>query len=299
MKRHFKGLFFDYTIIHIGVILSAIGIGIFLVPGQLVGSGVPGIATILFYGFNIPIGLTILIFNIPIFLLGVKVFGKEYGFKTLFGILGLAFYTQTFQELVNYTPLIDYAKGGNLLLAPIFGGMFLGSGMGLIFKFGGSMGGADILGQVISKYSKVPVAHAILILDIFVMGSGVVFFGIEKGLYAILSAFVCNVVLNKIFEGVSHSKMVYITSSKYNEICKVLDNDIQASSTTIITRSKTESSDRRMIMVILKNKQLRDLQVFINRIDPSAFMVISEVYDVYGDPEYYGEGENEFIHTNS
>lgn len=283
MKRHFKGLFFDYFIINLGVILAAIGIGIFLVPGKLVSSGAPGVATILFYSFNIPIGLTILVLNIPIFLLGVKVFGKEYGFKTLFGIVSLSFYTQTFQQLLNYTSLIDYTKGGNLLLAPIFGGMFLGSGMGLIFRFGGSMGGADILGQVVSKYSKLPIAYAILMFDIAVMGSGILVFGIEKGLYAILSAFTCNIVLNKIFEGISHSKMVYITSSKYEEIQEVLTNDIQTQATTIMTKSRiSQDSERKMIMVILKNRQLRDLQVFINRIDPTAFIVISEVYEVFG-----------------
>ena len=285
MKRHLKGLFFDYFIINLGLISAAIGIGIFLVPGQLVSSGVPGIATILFYGMRIPIGVSILIFNIPIFILGVKVFGKEYGFKTFFGIVGLAFYTQTFQKLLNYTSLIDYTKGGNLLLAPIFGGMFLGAGIGLVFKFGGSMGGADILGQVISKYSKLPVAHAILMLDIVVMGSGVIVFGVEKGLYAILSAFLCNMVLNKIFEGVSHSRMVYITSSKYDEIQELLTNDIQTHSTTIMTKSHIHGSEKKMIMVILKNKQLRDLHVFVNKIDPTAFIVISEVYEVFGDPE--------------
>lgn len=285
MKRHLKGLFFDYFVINLGIILAAIGIGIFLVPGKLVSSGVPGVATILYYGMGIPIGLTILIFNIPIFILGVKVFGKGYGFKTFFGIVGLAFYTQTFQALLNNTSVVDYAKGGNLLLAPIFGGMFLGAGMGLIFRFGGSMGGADILGQVISKYSKLPVAHAILMLDMLVMGSGIAVFGIEKGLYAILSAFTCNLVLNKIFEGISHSKMVYITSSKYEEIQELLINDIQTHTTTIMTKSRIHDSEKKMIMVILKNKQLRDLHVFINRIDPMAFIVISEVYEVFGDPE--------------
>lgn len=285
MKRHLKGLFFDYFIINLGLILSAIGIGIFLVPGKLVSSGVPGIATILFYGGGIPIGITILVFNIPIFILGVKVFGKEYGFKTFFGIVGLAFYTQTFQELLNYTSVIDYAKGGNLLLAPIFGGMLLGAGIGLVFRFGGSMGGADILGQVISKYSKLPVAYAILMLDMLVMGSGIVVFGIEKGLYAILSAFACNLVLNKIFEGVSHSKMVYITSSKYEEIQELLTNVIQTHTTTIMTKSRIQDSEKKMIMVILKKKQLRDLQMFMNRIDPKAFVVISEVHEVFGDPE--------------
>jgi uncharacterized membrane-anchored protein YitT (DUF2179 family) len=147
------------------------------------------------------------------------------------------------------------------------------------------MGGADILGQVISKYSKLPVAHAILMLDMLVMGSGIIVFGIEKGLYAILSAFTCNLVLNKIFEGVSHSKIVYITSSKYEEIQKLLINDIQTHTTTIMTKSRIQDSEKKMIMVILKNKQLRDLHMFINRIDPMAFIVISEVYEVFGDPE--------------
>jgi uncharacterized membrane-anchored protein YitT (DUF2179 family) len=284
VKRKFKGLILDYFIINLGLILAAIGIGIFLVPGKIVSSGVPGVATILFYGMNIPIGITMLMFNIPIFLLGVKVFGKEYGVKTLFGIIGLAFYTQLFQSLLNNVPLVDYAKGGNLLLAPIYGGLFLGSGLGTIFKFGGSTGGSDILGQVISKFTKVPVAFAMLSLDIVVIGSGILVFGIESGLYAILSSFVTNMVLNKIFDGRSYRKMVYIKSANYIEVQSLLHKNFSTPSTVIKTEDSKEYADRKMVMAILKNKQIRDLQIFIHRIDPTAFVVIGEVFEIHGTP---------------
>lgn len=285
MKRRLKGLCFDYFIINLGLILASIGISVFLVPGKLVSSGASGIATILFYSMGTPVGLSILIINIPIFILGVKVFGKEYGLKTLFGIVGISLYTQIFQTLSNNTSIIDYAKGGNLLLAPIFGGLFLGSGMGLIFKFGGSTGGGDILGQVISKYTKLPVSYAILILDVLVMGSGIIVFGIESGLYAILSAFTCNLILNKIFEGVSNSKMVYITSSEHDKVQEILTNDLQTESTVITTKSDIHGSEKKMIMAILRNKEIRDLQAFMKRIDPTAYIVISEVYEIFGNAE--------------
>jgi len=226
-----------------------------------------------------------LMFNIPIFLLGLKVFGKEYGVKTLFGIIGLAFYTQLFETLLHNTPVIDYSKGGNLLLAPIFGGLFLGSGLGIVFKFGGSTGGSDILGQVICKFFKIPVAFAMLSLDILIIGSGVLYFGIESGLYAILSSFITNMVLNKIFDGRSLRKMIYIKSSKFKEIQTLLSDHFNVASTVIKTEDSAENFDRKMIMTILKNKQLRDLQIFINRIDPTAFVVISEVFELSGKPQ--------------
>jgi uncharacterized membrane-anchored protein YitT (DUF2179 family) len=284
MKRKFKGLFLDYFIINFGLILTSIGIGVFLVPGKLVSNGVSGVATILFYGMNIPIGATMLMLNIPIFILGIKIFGKEYGIKTLFGIIGLSFYTQLFQTLLNNTPVIDYAKGGNLLLAPIFGGMFLGAGIGIVFKFGGSMGGVDILGQVISKFTKIPVAYAMLILDVLVIGSGILLFGLESGLYAILSSFIANMVLNKIFDGRSYRKMVYIKSDKYGEIRELLHTHFSSSTTLITTEDSDEIINRKMVMSILKNKQIRDLQIFIHRIDPTAFVVISDVFEIHGTP---------------
>ncbi|MCK5779500.1 MAG: YitT family protein [Psychrilyobacter sp.] len=284
MKRKFKGLFFDYFAINFGLILAAIGIGIFLVPGKLVSSGIPGVATILFYGYNIPIAITMLIFNIPIFLLGVYIFGKEYGTKTMFGIIGLAFYTQIFQTLLNNVPVVDYTKGGNLLLAPIFGGMFLGAGLGIIFRFGGSTGGSDILGQVISKFVKVPVAYAMLTLDALVIGTGILVFGIESGLYAILSSFITNLVLNQIFDGRSYRKMVYIKSTQHKRIQKLLYDTFDTYSTIVQTEDSEKYVNRRMVMVILKNKQIRDLQLFIHRIDPTAFVVISEVFEIIGTP---------------
>ncbi|MGB6129575.1 MAG: YitT family protein [Psychrilyobacter sp.] len=283
MKRKVKTLAIDYFVINLGLIIAAIGIGLFIVPARIVSGGVTGIATILHYTFNLSIGTTMLFINIPLFLIGVKTFGKEYGAKTLFGIIMLSFYIDLFRKFVEIDNVIDFTKGSNFLLAPLFGGILIGVGLGLILKFGGSTGGTDIIAQMVNKITKIPVGYCMMMNDTIIIISGIAIFGIEKGLYAIIAMFTTNVVINKIFEGVGYTKMVYIISDKYELIREIILNDIKKGGTAISAKGLYTDDKKSMIMTVLKNKEIRDLHALIKQVDPSAFIIISEVYEVLGE----------------
>ena len=283
MKRKVKTLAIDYFVINIGLIIAAIGIGLFIVPAKIVSGGVTGIATILYYTMNLSIGTSMLVINIPLFLIGIKAFGKEYGAKTLFGIIMLSFYIDLFRKFIGMDNIIDFTKGSNFLLAPLFGGILLGTGLGLILKFGGSTGGTDIIAQMVNKMTKIPVGYCMMINDTLIIISGIAIFGIENGLYAIIAMFTTNVVINKIFEGVGYTKMVYIISDKYQEIRDIIIVDIKKGGTALSAKGLYTNDEKSMIMTVLKNKEIRDLQAFIKQVDPNAFMIISEVYEVLGE----------------
>jgi len=283
MKRKLKTLAIDYFMINTGLLLAAIGIGVFIVPSKIVSGGVTGISTMLYYTFNISVGTSMLFINIPLFLLGVKTFGKDYGTKTLFGIIMLSIYVDLFIKLVGVENVIDFTKGSNFLLAPLFGGIFLGSGLGIILKFGGSTGGTDIIAQMINKVTKIPIGYCMMLIDTTIIISGIAVFGIENGLYAIIAMFTTSVLINKIFEGVGYTKMVYIISDQYLEIRDIIISDINKGGTAITAKGLYTNDDKSMIMTVLKNKEIRDLQAFIKRVDPNAFMIISEVYEVLGE----------------
>ena len=283
MKRKAKTLIIDYFVINLGLIIAAIGISLFIVPAKIVSGGVTGIATILFYTFNLSVGTSMLLINIPLFLVGVKTFGKEYGAKTLFGIIMLSFYIDLFIKFVGIDNVIDFTKGSNFLLAPLFGGILLGIGLGLVLKFGGSTGGTDIIAQIVNKITKIPMGYCMMINDTIIIVSGIAFFGIEKGLYAIIAMFTTNVVINKIFEGAGYTKMVYIISDKYELIRNIILKDIKKGGTAISAKGLYTDKNKSMIMTVLKNKEIRDLQALIKRADPNAFVIISEVHQVLGE----------------
>jgi uncharacterized membrane-anchored protein YitT (DUF2179 family) len=283
MKRKIKTLFIDYFVINLGLIIAGIGIGLFIVPAKIVNGGVSGIATILHYTFHWSVGTTMMFINIPLFFIGVKTFGKEYGAKTLFGIIMLSFYIDLFIKIVRVDNMIDFTRGGNFLLAPLFGGILTGTGLGLVLKFGGSTGGTDIIAQIINKLTKIPVGYCLMIIDTIILICGIYFFGVEKGLYAIISMYTTNIVINKIFEGIGYTKMVYIISDKYDLIREVILNDLDKTGTAISAKGLYTNDSKSMIMTVLRNKEIRNLQSFIKQVDPNAFVIISEVYEVLGE----------------
>ena len=183
MKREIKSIVFDYLIITLGLIIAAAGIRVFLVPAKIAAGGVSGISVILYHKFKIQVGWSMLIMNIPLFLLGLKNFGKGYGLKTLYGTVALSFFVEIIDYLFPHIDtLIDYSKGGNMLLAPIYGGVVTGLGIGLVMKYGGSTGGTDIVAQVLSKYTKIPTGYAMMTVDSLVIISATFVFGWEAAL---------------------------------------------------------------------------------------------------------------------
>jgi len=284
MRRRLKNILMDYFMVNLGTIITAAGIALFLAPAKIASGGVSGVSIIINYLTGFPIGMIMLTINIPIFLIGLKVFGKAYGFKTFFGTVMLSVYVDLIGWLVpNVGALIDFNKGANYLLAPIYGGLLVGTGIGLIMKFGGSTGGTDILAQVVHKYTKVPVGHAMMGVDFIVLSSAALIFGFEKALYALLALYTMGVVINKILEGVSHSKMVYIISDQYEKIRNIVIHDIGRGGNGLKVDGLYTNQERKMVMTVVGNKDIRVLTELVKEVDDRAFVIISEVYEVLGE----------------
>ena len=202
MKRRLKNILMDYFMVNLGTIITAAGIALFLVPAKIASGGVSGVSIIINYLTGLPVGMVMLTINIPIFLMGLKVFGKAYGFKTFFGTVMLSVYVDLMTYLVpDINLLIDFSKGSNYLLAPLYGGVLVGIGIGLIMKFGGSTGGTDIIAQVLHKYTKISVGNAMMAVDFLVLASAALIFGFEKALYAVIALYTMGVIVNKALEG--------------------------------------------------------------------------------------------------
>jgi uncharacterized membrane-anchored protein YitT (DUF2179 family) len=284
LKREIKSIVFDYLIITLGLIIAAAGIRVFLVPAKIAAGGVSGISVILYHKFKIQVGWSMLVMNIPLFLLGLKNFGKGYGLKTLYGTVALSFFVEIIDYLFPHIDtLIDYSKGGNMLLAPIYGGVVTGLGIGLVMKYGGSTGGTDIVAQVLSKYTKIPTGYAMMTVDSLVIISATFVFGWEAALYAIICLYATGIFIHKTLEGVSYTKMVLIISDEYDRIKDMILNDIERGGTGISANGLYTNNEKRMILTVLDSKEIHELREFIKVIDSKAFVIVTDIHEVYGE----------------
>lgn len=284
MKREIKSVILDYTIITLGLIIAAVGIRVFLVPAKIASGGVSGIAIILYHKFGFKVGMTMLLLNIPLFIMGLKTFGKGYGLKTLYGTFLLSVFIDSIEYILPHIDtFIDYSKGGNLFLAPIYGGVITGFGVGIVMKYGGSTGGTDIIAQVLSKFTKIPTGYSMMMVDFSVIIAATIVFGWEAALYAIISLYASGIIIDKTLDGVSYSKMVFIISDEYDKIREVILYDIERGGTGISANGLFTNNEKKMIITVLDSKEIHGLKEFIKAIDKNAFVIVTDVHEVYGE----------------
>lgn len=292
----------DYFFIAVGAALMSIGIGVFLVEAKVVPGGVSGLAMAIYYISNntIPIGLTIWILNIPLFLWGWKELGNTFGLRTFYGFTlnsifidlfrgdfyGIHWFrlqdSKTVQDLVNH----------DFFFLILCGGALLGIGLGIIFKFKGTTAGSDIVGAIMQKKYGWKPGQAILLADFFVIAlAGLVIDlkGLSEArpalsltLYALFLLFISARIIDVIIDGFDYARAVYIITDKYKEMSHGIMHDLSRGATAIKTRGLYRNVDREVILTIVTLKELSALLDMIKEIDPDAFVIINNVHEVLG-----------------
>ena len=275
----------DYSYIIIGSAITALGIVLFLNPAMLAPGGVSGIATILFHTIGLDLGLTILVLTIPIFLIGAKLFGKQYGVKTLLGSVLLSVFTSIWASVFGDAGLLDYSKDISIWLSALYGGVITGLGMGLVMKSGSNTGGTDIIAQIIARYTSLSLGTALFIVDGVIIAVSAIFFSIENALYAIVVAYITTVVVNKIVlsMGTNYAKTVFIISEKTDEIGEYIINTLERGATILDAKGFYTKESRPMIMTVIPNQDISKLTRAVHQSDPKAFLIIHEAFHVLGE----------------
>lgn len=268
----------DMLLIILGSFIMALGYSLFIIPHHFVPGGVSGISIIVNYFTNFPVGILIIILNIPIFLLGIKLMGKSYGIKSFIGMIISSLLIDFFYEVLKIK-----AATNNLLLASVYAGVFLGAGLGIIFTAKASTGGTDTVGQVLNKYFGVSVGFGILMIDFIIISlSGIVFKSWDIPLYSYIVLFISTKVIDLILEGWNFTKLVIINSTKNEEIEKFILDKLNRGGTALKSRSLYLKKEGEIIMSVVYRKQIAALKDFIKEIDPDAFVIISDTYAVLG-----------------
>ena len=270
-----KDIIQEYIYVLLGAAVIAFGFNAFLFPNQVASGGVSGISTILngLFGWNA--GIVQYAFNIPLFIAGVLILGKNFGLKSFVGTIALPFLVILFEELGALTT--------NALLAALFGGIVVGLGIGLVFKGNASTGGTDLLAQIITKYTGLTLGTSVLLIDGIIAISAALVFDLEKGLYALIGLFVTTKTIDIVQLGFSQSKMVYIISNKQDEIRDAIYAEIDRGVTKVPAFGGYTGNERLMLMVVVYQSEFTKLKQIIKTVDPTAFVIVSDAYEVLGE----------------
>ncbi|AJK86503.1 YitT family protein [Lysinibacillus fusiformis] len=275
MKHDVRENIVDYVYVIVGAAVIAIGFNVFLLPNQVASGGVSGISTILHGLFGWNPGIVQYAFNIPLFIAGVLLLGKKFGIKSFIGTITLPFIVL----LTNsWEPWTD-----NPLLGALFGGIVVGLGIGLVFKGNASTGGTDLLAQIITKYTGLTLGTSVLLIDGIIAISAAVVFDLEKGLYALIGLYVTTKTIDIIQLGFSQSKMVYIITLKQDEVREAIYAEVNRGVTKLQAFGGYTGEARPVLMVVVYQTEFTKLKQLIKSVDPSAFVIVSDAYEVLGE----------------
>jgi uncharacterized membrane-anchored protein YitT (DUF2179 family) len=269
----------NYSFILIGAFIMASGFVLFITPYKIVPGGVYGISIVLHYVFGTPVGLTALFFDVPLTLIGIKVLGPRFGMKTVVGFLSTAVFMDTLTYFYGVEPLVE----GDALLSSIFGGLFIGVGLGLIFKSKATSGGTDIVAMMVSKYTKLPVGQLLIVIDSVIVLLGLIVFGDWKiPLYSLIVIFIAGKVVDIILEGMNYDKVLFIVSEKHKEIRDKIVNDLNRGGTFLKGEGMFQGTDKSIAFVVVNRREMTMLQDFINAVDPNAFVTVLNSNEILG-----------------
>lgn len=287
----------EYFLIALGVFLYVLGWSIFLVPHNLVGGGVTGIASIVQYasGGVIKIGYTFFVLNIGLLVLAMCTLGKGFGTKTVFAIILDSIGLILMQDLIPQEYIQLLALDNGKFVSTIMGGIIVGVGVGLTIISGGSTGGTDIIAMVLNKYRNVSPGRVIMLADALVILSsllvpsyrtdGTLLAMPEKitvVVYGFIMVMVVGTVLDLCIAGSKQSVQLFIFSPKYAQIADAITNDFHKGVTVLNGKGWYTKNETNVLFVLIRKRDLTALLKYVKMVDENAFMSISQVTGVYG-----------------
>ncbi len=274
--------FKDIVLIVIGTLITSVAINIFYLPNDVVTGGFSGIGIILqsvssyIIEGGVPISLTNIILNIPVFILAFFMLGQRYVAKT-------AFATVLFSVMLEVTSFLPEYRG-DLALTAIYGGIIDGIGIGLVLRAMASTGGVDLVASLVhKKFGHISVSYIMFLINFFIIAVGFFVFGAEKTMYAIISVFISSKFVNVVLEGLSFSKAAFIISEKSHDIAKRIMTESERGVTALKGRGMYTGNDKDILMCVFARKEITKIKEIVRNMDPSAFIILTDITEVMGE----------------
>ncbi len=277
--------FYEYFNITLGSFLVAVAVAYFVNPAKIASGGVSGIATMIYHTIGWNPGYVIFGLSIPLFLVGMKIFGKVYGFKSLVGTVLLSLFTSVLVDISGGGGFLDYSEPVSTWLSALFGGVIMGAGIGFVMKGGANTGGTDIIAQILNKYTPLSLGTCLTLVDGLIIAASMFVFGIESALYAVTTVYICGVTIDKValpFRA-NTAKTVFIISDKVEEIADYILKEMDHGATLLSGKGMYTGNDRPVLMSVISNQELSELTARVKRLDDKAFMIVQNTNQVLGE----------------
>ncbi len=267
----------QYGLIVLGSVLFAAGFQLFLYPNSIIVGGVSGIAMIINYLTELPVGVMTIILNIPLFVIAWKHFGSKFIIASLVGMLLSSVFVDLF-ALTSYSPTND------MLLASIIGGAVKGLGLGIIYYAGATTGGTDIIAKFVRlRFPYLNFGTVILLTDaVIILAFAAIFKKVEAAMYAVISMFVVSKVIDLVLYGIDNSSVCYIISEKSEQLVSDITDRLHRGVTILEGEGAYSHQNKQVLLCVVKRTQIADIRKIIRSIDENAFFIVTDAKNVFG-----------------
>jgi len=276
--QHFSwNNFKSYSIITVALFANALAWTAFLIPSGIVGGGITGASTLVFFATGIPVAIPFFIVNVFLIIFGIKNLGFGFGIKTIYAVIMLSVFLGLLQQLITQSVVDDK------FMAAIIGGILGGAGVGVVFTQGGSTGGTDIIATIINKYRNISQGRLILYMDLAIISSSyIIFQSIEIVVYGYVTMAVASYSIDMLLMGHKRSVQLFIFSKKHEIIADIISQEIKRGVTVLKGQGWYTKAETPVLMAVVKRYESSNLFRIIKEIDPEAFITVGSVMGVYG-----------------
>lgn len=268
-----------YLFVIVGSFIQALSMRLFLVPAQLVSGGISGLAQIVNFYTAWPIGLMVLLGNLPLFLLGWRhLGGRRFVFRTVVAIVSFSFLTDL---LVLFIPAEGMTQ--DLVLNSIYGGVVLGVGLGLVYRGQGTSGGSDILGRILNFRMGISISQAYLLTDTLVVLAGGIAFNWERALYGLVVIYVSGIAAEMVSEGSAIFRSTIIVTTRPKEVSEKILSILERGVTILPGTGAFTGMERPVLYCVVTRSEVNQLKTLVRETDPHAFMVIGVAHEALGE----------------
>ena len=271
----------DYGLIAIGMLIQAVGLRLFLVPAQLASGGVSGIAQLINHFTGWPIGLMVLIGNLPLFVLGWRYLGgRRFVLRTVFAVIVYSFLL----DAVLWLPF--FPRNGltdDIVLNALYGAVLGGIGVGLVYRGQATSGGSDILARILNRWRGIPMTQSYLLSDTLIILSAGLIFGWTKALYALISLYVSGLVVDATMEGAGIVRLAWIITSEPAVVAQKILVEMGRGVTVLNGTGAYTGAERSVLYCVVTRSEIQHLKNIVHEIDPKAFMVVGAAHEALGE----------------
>ena len=264
---HVKQLFF----IVLGSVITAFGLQFFLLPNHLLDGGVTGVSIIASHLTGIPLGTFLILINLPFVYLGYRKFGTQFATYSAIGIATLAVLTSVH---------LDHGFTDTPILAAVFGGMFVGLGVGLVLRNGGIIDGADTIAVVIDRVTVFSVGEAIMAINGLIIALSGFVFGWEEAMYSLIAYFVAHKAIDVTVEGLNEDRSVWVVSMHVREIGKAINKVVEEPVTYVKESDPDDREPHGVLLAVITRFEEQKIKTAVRAIDPRAFITISSAHEI-------------------